>query len=298
MRSHGARYSPLLRERGWGEGSRATTLRLVPRAAPSAGPRRTVQRSHWSILGGPLTRAPQKGKSDVCLNRQRRPVLDSAKRFRKPNARMAGWKIVESTELPITELLVKLRRLECEGVEIARAAALRSRGRFRGGHELRADPMLVLRARNPEPIDQHPLERQPEVNSGFNDFVFVAADDPARRPVGLQADPRCMRGQPRFNGTDSRFAWRRLRGECQCRRLFGSRHSFTTCPVRMLSSAAKTMRSELIASSRCPPRSISPRIALRNRRCSRSQSSWWPGSSLVDSISSGCAKEPSALRPA
>jgi hypothetical protein len=52
-----------------------------------------------------------------------------------------------------------------------------------------------------------------------------------------------------------------------------SLQSFTTCPVRMLSSAAKTMRSELIASSRCSLRSTSPRIALRNRRCSRSQSS-------------------------
>ncbi len=62
----------------------------------------------------------------------------------------------------------------------------------------------------------------------------------------------------------------------------GAGYSLTTCPVRMLSSAANTMRSELIASAQWSVRSTSPRIAFRNSRCSRSQSSWWPGSSSVD----------------
>ena len=53
-----------------------------------------------------------------------------------------------------------------------------------------------------------------------------------------------------------------------CRRIY----SLTTCPVRMLSSAANTMRSELIASAQWSVRSTSPRIARRNSRCSRSQS--------------------------
>ena len=38
--------------------------------------------------------------------------------FRKPDARMAGWKIIEPAELPIAEPLVKLRRLKRERVEI------------------------------------------------------------------------------------------------------------------------------------------------------------------------------------
>ena len=47
----------------------------------------------------------------------------------------------------------------------------------------------------------------------------------------------------------------------------------TTCPVRTLSSAASTMRSELIASSTWPLMSRSWRIASRNSSCSRLHSS-------------------------
>src|SRR4029077_1389272 len=111
--------------------------------------------------------------------------------------------------------------------------------------------MLAIRVSNPQPIDEQPLERQHETDSRLNDFVFVAADDPARRPVGSQAEPRRMRGEARFDGANGRLVWRRLCRERQRRRLFGGCHSFTTSPVRMLSSAAKTMRSELIASSMC-----------------------------------------------
>jgi hypothetical protein len=70
--------------------------------------------------------------------------IESAKRFRKPNASVAGWKIVEPAEFPITEPFVELRRLKRESVEISRATALRSGGRFRAGHELQADPMLAI----------------------------------------------------------------------------------------------------------------------------------------------------------
>src|SRR5262245_20993861 len=49
--------------------------------------------------------------------------------------------------------------------------------------------------------------------------------------------------------------------------------------VRMLSSAASTMRRLFTASSIWLVRSRSSWIAFRKKRCSRLQSSWWSGSS-------------------
>ncbi|MNL89491.1 hypothetical protein D3C87_2198310 [compost metagenome] len=54
----------------------------------------------------------------------------------------------------------------------------------------------------------------------------------------------------------------------------------------MLCSAARTMRRLFTAASMESDRSMSSLIALRKNSCSRSQRSWWLGSSVMVKISS------------
>src|SRR5579871_2562750 len=141
------------------------------------------------------------------------PFSSSAKRLAEPDARMARREVIEPAELTVAELLVKLRRLEGERVEIGGAAALLARGRLGALHELRADPVLAPGLGDPEPIDEQPVEREHKADAGLHGAVRIATNDPVRRPVGLQADAGAMRVESGFDGANGRFVWRGLGGE-------------------------------------------------------------------------------------
>src|SRR5262245_22344057 len=89
---------------------------------------------------------------------------------------MAGWKIVELTELAIAELLVEAGRLEAEGVDIGILHAALSGFLFGRLDDLRPEPFASELVRDPEQRNVHPAQIGLAVESTDDGAPFTERD--------------------------------------------------------------------------------------------------------------------------